>query len=139
MTDTMTALVQPPHWTLLYAGLNVLVTFALSFMVGIQRMRAKVVFGAGAAGDTPLQRAIRAHGNNIEYVPLILVLIALLEMTGQPVWLIHTLGAGLFVGRVAHGVGLSLSAGSSAGRGVGVLLTWIAMLVAAVWAIVAAL
>ncbi|MCF4165043.1 MAPEG family protein [Zavarzinia compransoris] len=137
MDDAVTQLLaHPPHWTLLYAGLNALVTFALAFRVGLQRMKANVIFGPGAEVDSPLQRAIRAHANNVEYVPLTLMLIALLEIAGQPAWLIHALGAALFVGRVAHGIGLNMTAESSPGRLYGILLTWIALLVAAIWSIV---
>jgi uncharacterized membrane protein YecN with MAPEG domain len=36
---------------------------------------------------------------------------------------------------VLHGIGLNLSGGASAGRGLGILLTWLALLAAAVAAI----
>lgn len=126
-----------PHWTLLYAGLNGLLSFTLAFRVGQQRMKSNVIFGDG--GDAALQRAIRAHANNVEYVPLTLVLIGLLELAGQPVWAIHVLGAALFAGRALHAIGLSASSESTPPRLYGILLTWLALLGAALWCIVAAL
>ncbi|TDP46086.1 MAPEG family protein [Zavarzinia compransoris] len=137
MTDPVTAvLASPPHWTLLYAGLNGLLSFALAFRVGLQRMRANVIFGAG--DDPGLQRAIRAHGNNVEYVPLALVLIGFLEVAGQPGWLVHALGAALFLGRALHAFGLSMTEEGSPGRLYGILLTWIVLAVASTWSVIAA-
>jgi uncharacterized membrane protein YecN with MAPEG domain len=49
--------------------------------------------------------------------------------------LVHILGIALTVGRVLHGVGLNMSSGASFGRGAGILLTWMALLVGAVAAI----
>ncbi|WP_165837748.1 MAPEG family protein [Zavarzinia aquatilis] len=138
MPDALVApLAALPHWTLLYAGLNGLLSFALAFRVGLQRMKSNVIFGDG--GDSALQRAIRAHGNNVEYVPLTLVLIGLLELSGQPGWAIHVLGAALFAGRALHGIGLSISAEGTPPRLYGILLTWGALVVSAVWCVVAAL
>jgi uncharacterized membrane protein YecN with MAPEG domain len=42
-------------------------------------------------------------------------------------------GLCLLLGRVAHGLGLAIKSGISAGRGIGILLTLIAMLVAIVF------
>lgn len=138
MPDTLVpALAALPHWTLLYAGLNGLLSFALAFRVGQQRMKSNVIFGDG--GNPGLQRAIRAHANNVEYVPLTLVLIGLLEIAGQPAWAIHILGAALFLGRALHAAGLSATEESSPPRLYGILLTWAALLAAALWCIVAAL
>ncbi|MFA5120990.1 MAPEG family protein [Zavarzinia sp.] len=134
MTDPVTAsFAVLPHWSLLYAGLNALVTFGLAFRVGLMRGRYKVMLGDG--GVPEVHRAIRAHGNNVEYVPLVLVLVALLELAGQPAWVIHLFGGMLLAGRILHGVGLSLSEGAGFGRGAGIGLTWLALLGAAGWCI----
>jgi len=125
-----------PHWTLLYAGLNALLTLNLAIRASQQRIKGNVIFGDG--GYAPLTLAIRAHANNIEYVPLTLVLIGFLEIAGQPFWLIHALGATLFVGRALHAVGLSRTGESTPPRFYGILLTWITLLVAAGWSIAAA-
>ena len=59
-------------------------------------------------GDHPkLRRAIRAHGNCAEYVPLCIVLMASLESTGQPESWLHWLGVILVVGRCLHAYGVS--------------------------------
>ena len=53
-------------------------------------------------------------------------------MAGAPPAVVHGVGGALFIGRLAHGVGLSLNAGVSIGRSVGTALTWLAYLFAAV-------
>jgi len=115
--------------TALYAGLNALIMLALAIYVVRERMRAKV--GIGDGGDPGLARSIRAHGNNIEYVPIVLLLVLLLELGGSSPWLVHALGLALTIGRAAHGVGLNQSEGPSVGRAVGVTATWGVMLIAA--------
>ena len=49
---------------------------------------------------------------------------------GSAAWL-HGLGIALVIGRLAHAQGLSQSAGTSAGRLVGNVLTWAVILLAA--------
>lgn len=109
----------------LYAGVNILILLALAAVVGMRRGKHKVLMGDG--GDAQLARAIRAHGNAAEYVPAGLVgilMLALLE-PAAPLWLMHASGLSLTIGRVFHGVGLNLGE-TNPGRGLGVLLTWIA-------------
>ena len=85
-----------PITTGLYAGLLGLLLIVLSMRVVQNRWRAKV--GLGHGGDKALRKAIRIHGNFIEYVPLALLLMALIEMNGaQPPWL-HGLGGALLAG-----------------------------------------
>lgn len=118
-----------PTVTALYAGLNALIMMALALLVVRHRWRAKA--GIGDAGDPGLARAIRAHGNNTEYVPYALVLLLLLELGAWPAWVLHALGIALTVGRAAHGYGLSRTERTSSGRAVGMLCTWLVILTAA--------
>lgn len=117
--------------TALYAGLNALVVLALAFLVVRQRAKTHLGIGEGPA-EGPLHRAIRAHANAVENVPLGLVLLVVLELSGASVMLLHGVGAGLLLGRVLHGFGLSRSGGESLPRLVGTILTWLALIVAAV-------
>ncbi len=117
----------------LYIGLNGLITLVLALYVSRCRLKSKVDFGDG--GDLALQRAIRAHGNNIEYVPITLLTILVVAVLSSSTLLVHILGVALTVGRVLHGVGLNLSGGASFGRGAGILLTWLALLAGAIAAI----
>lgn len=120
--------------TALYAGLLGLLLLALSVGVINQRRRARV--GIGHGGDERLERWTRIHGNFAEYVPMALVLLALVELQGASGGLLHALGAALMIGRVGHAWGLSQSAGESVGRAVGVLATFLVILAASLLALV---
>lgn len=114
--------------TPLYAGLMALWFLVLSFRVVGRRRGHKINLGDG--GDPVMQRLIRAHGNFSEYVPLILLLIALLEIGGStPYWLLHVLGITLVVARLLHGYALSFSEHFFVGRFVGTVLTFTLLLV----------
>jgi uncharacterized protein len=113
---------------MLYAGLNALIAFVLALQVVRQRGRAKVSLGTG--GDAVLERVVRAHGNFIEYVPLILVLMLLLELSGLGAIWIHAMGIALTMGRILHGWGLSATPNESFGRFAGTALTWLTLLAA---------
>ena len=118
----------------LYIGLNALIALILALNVSRVRIKSGVYFGEGE--NAPLQRAARAHANNIEYVPLVLLTIVGVALLGAPLWLVHVLGIALTVGRILHGIGLNMSSGASVGRGGGILLTWVALLVGAIACIV---
>ena len=121
----------------LYAALNAIIMLVLGMHVS--RMRGKTKINLGDGGNPELLRAIRAHGNNTEYVPFALILMSLLALQQASVMLLHGLGLALTLGRIAHGLGLSRSAGLSLGRGLGTGLTYLTILLAAVMLIVIAL
>ena len=114
--------------TPLYAGLLALWFVALSVRVVDQRRRNKVSIGDG--GKTQLLRAIRGHANFAEYVPLALMLIGILELTGFPPYVLHGLGATLLVARLLHGYALSLTKHFPFGRIVGAALTFAVIAIA---------
>ena len=121
--------------TLFYAGLTGLLLLVLSMRVVALRRRHHVGVGSGDKPD--LELAVRCHANFCEYVPLALILLLTLELSGAVAgWLLHALGIALVVGRVLHGFfGLNRSAGTTQGRFIGTLLTWLMLLVAALIAI----
>ncbi len=108
-----------------YAGACALLMLALAWRVVRERRRAKV--GLGDGGDDALQRAIRVHGNFLEYVPLALVLLLIYEMTGAKSAYVNSFGVLLLLSRVLHAAGLGRSAGYSLGRYLGTLGTWLAI------------
>jgi uncharacterized membrane protein YecN with MAPEG domain len=111
-----------------YAGLNALIALVLVGLVFRQRQKTRTIFGTG--GHLSLEQAIRAHGNFVEYVPLILILLLLLELGGLGATWLHAMGIALTVARVLHAWGLSTTHRASFGRFTGTLLT-IATLLAA--------
>jgi uncharacterized membrane protein YecN with MAPEG domain len=123
-----------PRVSLLFAGLHALLLLLLSARVSRWRYRAEAAFGD--PGNGPLARAILVQANFIEYVPIGLVLLALLELAGLPSRWLWALGSLLLLARLLHAWGLSLHSGTSFGRYWGTALTWMvlmAMAIAAVW------
>lgn len=116
--------------TALYASLLALVFLFLSF--NIIRLRFKLKVGVGDGGERTLIKAVRAHGNFSEYIPLALILLAGYELSNANVVLLHTLGATLLVGRILHAVGLSKSIGTSMPRFVGMISTFVVLLILAI-------
>lgn len=108
---------------LLYASLNAFVFLGLSWRV--VRLRRRYRVGIGYNGKQNLNRAIRAHANFAEYVPLALVLLLGLELAGVGSGALHVLGAMLVAGRLLHAFSLSRDAGQSPGRSLGTGLTWL--------------
>jgi uncharacterized protein len=90
--------------TSLYASLSALLIVRLSILVIKLRRKNRVSVGDG--GVEELQLAIRAHSNAVEYIPITLMLLLMLELNGSPKILIHILGATLLVGRMLHAMGL---------------------------------
>lgn len=123
----------PTPITALWAGLLGLLSLALAWNVVRARVSENVIFGD--AGNAIMVQRIRVHGNFVEYVPLALVLLLVLELSGSAAWLLHALGGGLFVGRLLHAFGLGRSTGTSPGRFVGILLTWLVVLAASALAV----
>lgn len=114
--------------TLLYGALLALLYLLLSARVIQRRREAGINLGSG--GDAEMERRIRAHANFAEYVPLLLILIALLEAGGAAAWLLHGLGAALLLARVLHGYALAFTRHWMAGRFLGTLLTFLVLIVA---------
>jgi uncharacterized membrane protein YecN with MAPEG domain len=85
----------------LYAGLNGLILLWLAIHVTTVRGREKISIGDG--GNPAMIRAMRGMANFVEFVPLILLQMALMAAIGAPVWLIHVFGIALTLGRLAHG------------------------------------
>jgi uncharacterized protein len=69
--------------------------------------------------DDRLQRTVRAHGNLMEYLPLGLLLILVLELMQAPASLLWSLGGLLLVARLAHAWGVIQTYGPSVGRAIG--------------------
>ena len=102
----------------------------LSLRVVGERRRHGVALGDAAIPQ--LQHAIRAFGNATEYIPAGLIALAVLAMAGAAAMVVHAIGLTLLCGRIVHAVGLSRSGAASPIRAGGILLTWIAYILAAV-------
>ena len=111
-----------------YAALLALLILLLALRVVVLRWRTKT--GIGDGGDRGLARAIRTHGNVVEYVPLALVLMLVAELGHAGPSLLHGCGIALCAARVLHAIGLSRRSGATPERVAGTVGTFtvIAML-----------
>ena len=116
--------------TALYAAILALLVVALAFPIIRLRFRYRV--GLGDGGKEDLQRAVRAHGNAVEYIPLFLILLALLEANQGGTNLLHGLGIAFVLARLSHAWGIHGSAGTSPGRFIGTVTTFSVIIVLAV-------
>lgn len=89
----------------IYAALAAFMIVVLARNVIGLRRRHKVALGDG--GHQDLLAAIRAHANAVEYLPIGLLLLLLLELSQGPAWLIHLLGSLFIIGRLIHANGVS--------------------------------
>ena len=114
------------HITGIYAALSALLLIMLSCRVISLRISTRT--GIGDGGHPELARRIRVHANAVEYLPLSLLLLMLVEWNQSLPILVHVFGIVLVLGRILHAIGLSRSTGSSPARFVGMLLTLATML-----------
>lgn len=104
-----------------------LILITLSFLCVRERFRKKIEIGDG---DNPtMQRLIRAQANFTEYVPLALIIIALLEANQAPTILTYGLATLLVVGRILHPLGFIRKKGRTFGRFFGTLATLLTILI----------
>jgi uncharacterized membrane protein YecN with MAPEG domain len=123
--------------TPVYAGLFALFYIFLSLRVAMMRRSTQVSLGDG--GNQQLAHRTRVHGNFIEYVPLVLILMALAELQGQTAWVVHLIGASLVVGRLMHAYGLTRVPQVLPLRAAGMVFTINALTVGAIANLAAAL
>ncbi|RYC29982.1 glutathione S-transferase [Lichenibacterium minor] len=122
-----------PATTAAFAAVLALVYAGLTVWVMLSRTSKGTLQGDG--GDAGLEKRVRAHGNFGEYVPLALVVIALLEGGGGSHGLVLTLLWLLLIGRLLHPAGLFARPNTAqmfACRGGGMLATLAAIVVGAV-------
>ncbi len=78
----------------------------LGLWMDIARTRGAMKVSIGDAGDTTLLLRIRRHGNFVEWVPMVLIMMMLGEGLGEPAMYLHVSGALLLLGRLVHPFGL---------------------------------
>ena len=119
--------------TLATAGALGLLYLTLTVRVVRGRWKHRVSLGDG--GNAAMQRLIRAHANFGEYVPLLLILMALLEASGASRNVLAGAGIALVVGRIAHAIGIETPKAPNPYRFVGGLVTFGLLLLGSLWAL----
>lgn len=99
-----------------------------------QRIRAQAAFG-DAGGDNKLISASRSHGNLAEHAPIVILLLAFLEMSNANHMALMVIGATFLFVRIMHiwGLYLPMSTKPPVPRQIGVLGTWIILAVLSKW------
>ncbi|MGP1959159.1 MAG: MAPEG family protein [Arsenophonus sp. NC-CH8-MAG3] len=88
----------------LYIVFSALILFKISLEVIKLRTQYQVTYGDG--GFYELQTAIRVQSNAIEYIPISMLSLLMMEMNGAPVWAIHLCGLIFIIARFFHYFGL---------------------------------
>jgi hypothetical protein len=114
----------------LYAALLAVLCIVLAGMVGSLRGKKQTI-SLGDGGDPELMVAMRRHLNFVEYVPLALLLMALIELNGGSKTLLHVLGAILLLARIIHPFGIDAKDMRKMPRFIGTFATIAVNLVAA--------
>jgi uncharacterized membrane protein YecN with MAPEG domain len=115
----------------IYAAAAVILILVLTVRV-ILRRREKLI-GINDGDDHELRKRIRAHANAVEYLPIGLILLLIIELNQTQVMLVHLFGTTLLAGRVLHAIGISKTSKQSFGRAAGMMLTLLALLSMAVF------
>ena len=121
-----------PDITAIYAAILALIFGCLSVWVILSRFQLGINHGDGR--NEQLNRRIRSHGNFAEYVPLILLLDALLEAKGASSTTMHILLVPLVIARILHPFGMVAREASMQQyicRGGSAVITMLALVVSA--------
>jgi len=121
--------------TLTIAGAVALLLLWLSARVSLLRRARGIDNGDG--GDALMRARVRAHANLTEYAPVVLILLALLELAGRDPRALWAAGAVFVAGRLLHPFGLERP-GANALRAGGILSTWGVIAALGVWALLTA-
>lgn len=83
-----------------------LVVVMIGLSTHVTLLRASTGISIMDGGNTQLAERIRRHGNFVENVPIIVLLMAIAELLGSTAVGMHTAGALLLVGRALHAAGV---------------------------------
>ena len=94
---------------LICSAILVILYFALSLHVSMTRGRTKTGIGTGNDPSGPLSKAVRAHGNAAEYVPIFVALFLYFLMSGASGWITWVVVI-ITISRVLHAMGMLMTA-----------------------------
>ena len=109
--------------TLLYTALLALFALFLSFKAGGIRGKAGISVLFGNPVNMELAEKVRRHQNFLEYVPMILILMGAIELSGGSTLWLHGFGIVLVLSRIMHAIGLRHDNMGHPGRMVGMIGT----------------
>jgi uncharacterized membrane protein YecN with MAPEG domain len=130
--------------TLATASILGVLYIVLSLAVSLERNRSKVGFGTGAESSVALGTehkaprlmiAVRRHGNFQEYVPISILLLLLLELSGAYRDWLYGLAGALILSRLMIAFGMGRAAPNPFRAG-GITINWVMILAASIYGLV---
>jgi len=92
--------------TMMYASFFALFAMFLSFRAGGFRGKTGVSVLYGEPPNMVLAERVRAHQNFLEYVPMVLIVMGAIELSGGSRMFLYVVGDLLVIARIAHFIGL---------------------------------
>ncbi|WP_404365628.1 MAPEG family protein [Marinobacter sp.] len=121
-----------------FASVLAVLFIVLGYRVSLFRLKHQKGFGHN--NDRDFEAAVRAHANLAEYAPIALILLVVGELNGVSTQLVYWTGLTFVASRLLHAWGMYKGRGGPhKARLVGILLSWISILVMAglvVWNVV---
>ena len=121
--------------TALYAGILMIFALALSFKAGGFRGSTGISVLFGDPVNMELAQRVRVHQNFLEYIPMAIILMGVIEINGGNATFLHVFGVVLIISRIAHAIGLKHDNMGHPGRVIGAGGTAIMSMAAAVYAL----
>lgn len=117
----------------IYASLLAMLGIYLGIMVSVMRGKTGIAILHG--DNMALAERMRRHGNFVESVPLVLILMGAVELGGASSNWLHAIGGILLVARIIHPFGIDHQNPDAPARIIGTVGTQIATLIAVVFLI----
>lgn len=115
--------------TMTIAGAAAILNAWLGVRCSLRRRGAGISLGDG--GDAIMAARMRAHANFIEYTPIILILIGLIELAEGSSVLLWVVGVAYILARVLHAIGME---GPLQLRVLGIIVTFATLIGLGLWA-----
>ncbi len=119
----------------LYGAIMMIFALALSARAGSFRGKSGISILHGDPVNNELAQRVRVHQNFLEYVPMAIILMGILELNGGNTIFLHVFGVVLIIARYAHAIGLRHDNMSHVGRLVGAAGTALMSAAAALYAL----
>ena len=117
----------------LYGSILMIFALALSARAGGFRGKSGISILYGDPTNMELAQRVRVHQNFLEYVPMAIILMGLLEANGGNSTFLHVFGVVLIVARYAHAIGLKHDNMAHPGRTIGAAGTALMSVAAALY------
>ena len=109
----------------------------LLLLTAIDTVRHRIRIGAafGDSADAKLISASRSHGNLAEHAPIVLIMMAGLELARVNHMLLLGIASVFLIGRIAHIIGLYMPVSTKppVPRQIGVVFTWLTLASLGLW------